>query len=792
MTGNGTHRVDRIGLWLADLAIKRPVTMILGAFALVVLAASGARFVEFSNNYRVFFSPENPELVAFEAFQATYTKNDNVLFVIKPAEDGAEGGVFQPELLAAIERLTEEAWQIPYAIRVDSITNFQHSWADGDDLTVEDLVRDGASLGPAALAEKRQIALEEPLLNGLLVAADAQATGVNVTLQFPEESLAEVPEAASAIRELAAKFEAENPGTQVALSGLVMLNNAFAEAGIQDMMTLVPIMYGVLLLTMVLVLRSLTGTIVTFMVIGMSTATAIGMAGYLGIQLTPISATAPTVILTLAIADSVHILVSLLAAMRDGKSKLEATREALRINFLAVAVTSLTTIVGFLALNFSDAPPFRDLGNITAIGIASAWLYSVTFLPAMIRLLPVRVAQRRGDARSLVDRGLTAVADLVTARHRAVLTVTVLVVVVLVAFVPTLELDDQWVKYFDERVEFRTDADFAMEHLTGLYQVEYSLGAGEAEGISAPAYLATLERFTGWLRTQPEVRHVYSYSDVIRRLNKNMHGDDRAYERVPENRQLAAQYLLLYELSLPLGLDLNDRISIDKSATRVTATMDELSTADVRRFLNKADAWLDAEGSAFAEKDATGATVMFSHISERNIQSMLGGNAIAVALISLILILSLRSLKLGVLSLVPNAVPIFVTFGLWAVLVGQVGMAAATVSATSLGLIVDSTVHFLTKFLRARRERGLSRAEAVRYAFDTVGRAIVFNGLILIFGFAVLAASTFKINSEMGLLTAIAIAVAIVVDFLLLPALLMIGHQQERTEHAHQPALQTV
>lgn len=792
MTGNGTHRMDRIGLWLADFAIKRPMTLILGALTLVVLAASGARFVEFSNNYRVFFSPENPELVAFEEFQATYTKNDNVLFVIKPTDGDADGDVFQPELLAAIEALTEEAWQIPYAIRVDSITNFQHSWADGDDLTVEDLVRDGATMDGAALAEKRRIALEEPLLNGLLLAADAQATGVNVTLQFPEESLAEVPEAATAIRALAAKFEAENPGTRVALSGLVMLNNAFAEAGIQDMMTLVPIMYGVLLLTMVLVLRSLTGTIVTFMVIGMSTATAIGLAGYLGIQLTPISATAPTVILTLAIADSVHILVSLLAAMRDGKSKLEATREAMRVNFLAVGVTSLTTIVGFLALNFSDAPPFRDLGNITAMGIASAWLYSVTFLPAMIRLLPVRVAKRRKASSSLIDRALGAVADLVTARHRAVLTVTLIVVAALIAFVPTLELDDQWVKYFDQRVTFRNDADYAMEHLTGLYQVEYSLGAGEAEGISDPAYLASLERFTGWLRTQPEVRHVYSYSDVIRRLNKNMHGDDQTYERVPENRQLAAQYLLLYELSLPLGLDLNDRISIDKSATRVTATMGELSTADVRRFLSKADVWLAAEGDAFAQKDATGATVMFSHISERNIESMLSGNAIAVALISLILMLSLRSLKLGVLSLVPNAVPIFVTFGLWAVLVGQVGMAAATVSATSLGLIVDSTVHFLTKFLRARRERGLSRAEAVRYAFDTVGRAIVFNGLILIFGFAVLAASTFKINSEMGLLTAIAIAVAIIVDFLLLPALLMIGHQQERKEHAHQPALQTV
>jgi predicted RND superfamily exporter protein len=179
---------------------------------------------------------------------------------------------------------------------------------------------------------------------------------------------------------------------------------------------------------------------------------------------------------------------------------------------------------------------------------------------------------------------------------------------------------------------------------------------------------------------------------------------------------------------------------------------------------------------------ATGASVMFSYISERNINSMLLGNVLAVLLIAAILMAALRSVPMGALSLLPNALPILMTFGVWALLVGQVGMAAATVSATSLGIVVDDTVHFLSKYQRARREKKMDRPEAIHYAFQTVGRAIVSTTVILSIGFGVLALSAFRINSQMGLLTALAILIALPVDFLLLPSLLMIGHPKNKQE----------
>lgn len=777
--------IDRFAADLTKWVIRWRWLVIAAVVLATLVVGSGARFLDFANNYRVFFSAQNPELAAFESFQQTYTKNDNFLFVIQPKD----GVVFGPEVTEVVERVTEEAWQIPFNIRVDSVTNFQHSWADGDDLTVEDLIRNGAELSEDLLLEKRAVALAEPLLRDNLISADADTTGVNVVLQYPEQSLTEVPEAVEVARAIVAGIETDYPDITVALSGISMLNNSFAESGLKDLATLTPAMYAVLLIVLLLALRSITGTFATLLVIILSTIATMGAAGFMGVKLTPVSMIAPTIIMTLAIADSVHILISLRDAMRAGMDKMSALIEAIRVNFLAIGITSITTIIGFLALNFSDSPPFNHLGNMTAVGIFAAWIVSVTILPAVVSLLPVKFKAVEKVELGFGARMIERLADVVIARYRATLFLCGGAAIALTAMVPTINLDDQWTKYFDTRIEFRRDTDFAMANLGGLYPIEFSLEAAEVGGVSDPAFLERLGAYTEWLRAQPEVTHVYSLADIMMRLNKNMHGDDESYYRLPEDRELAAQYLLLYELSLPYGLDLNDRINIDKSATRITATLGDVSTVETRAFLDRAEDWLQQNTPTHMHAAPTGATVMFSYIAERNIVSMLQGNAIAIILISAIMILALRSWSLGLLSLIPNAIPILMTFGVWAVLVGIVGMAAATVAAVSLGIIVDNTVHLLTKYQRGLREKGLSVPDAIRYAYRTVGMAVAVNALVLAFGFAVLTLSTFKINNELGMLMSLTVLIALVVDFLLLPALLMFGFHAKKgeTDVAAQP-----
>jgi len=347
-----------------------------------------------------------------------------------------------------------------------------------------------------------------------------------------------------------------------------------------------------------------------------------------------------------------------------------------------------------------------------------------------------------------------------------------LLVALLVIFIPRNELNDEFIKYFDKSIDFRNDTEFATSHLTGIYTIEYSLGNGEVGGISEPEFLRDVERFADWYRQQPGVLHVNSLTDIMRRLNKNMHGDDPAWYRLPDQRDLAAQYLLLYEMSLPYGLDLNNQVDISKSATRMTVSLESISSNELLGMEKRAQQWL-AENAPHMQSDGASPSVMFAYIGQRNIRSMLTGTSLALVLISLVLVVALRSLKIGLVSLIPNLAPAAMSFGLWGLLSGQVGLGLSVVTGMTLGIVVDDTVHFLSKYLRARREQGLDPQGAVRYAFHTVGIALVVTTLVLIAGFMVLAQSAFKLNADMGMLTALTIGFALLADFIFLPPLLM-------------------
>lgn len=743
--------------------IRWKYLVVLASLAVVVAAAYGGQFLEFSNDYRMFFGENNPQLLAFEKMQKTYNKNDNILFVITPKS----GKVFTKDTLTVIQDITREAWQVPYSTRVDSITNHQHTAAEEDDLIVEDLVIDPDVLTEDDLLKIQSIAINEPSMVHRLISPDSKFAGVNVTVELPGKALDEVPTTVAFARELKQKMLEKYPDVEIRLVGMAVMNNAFPEASQDDVTTLYPLALGFIILTLLVLLRGLSATIATFFMIIMSIMTAMGLAGWSGILLSPPAMSAPIMILTMAIADAVHLLVTMRHELAIGKNRNDAMIESMRINFRPIFVTSLTTVLGFLSLNFSDAPPFHDLGNIASMGVAAAFIFSITFLPAIVCILPASGKREVAGKQLMVNFG-----EFVIAKQKLLLVGNVLIIILLATFVPLNELNDQFVEYFDETVEFRRDSDYASENLTGVYYIDYALGTEESGGISEPDFLANVDRFSQYLRSQPEVIHVQTITDTFKRLNKNMHGDDPSWQRLPEERNLAAQYLLLYEMSLPYGLDLNNQIDIDKSATKIAVTLKTLTSNEVITFDDNAVKWLKENTPSITPYNSS-PTIMFAHLGKRNINSMLIGTSIALVFISAVLIFFLGSVKYGVISLIPNLTPALAAFGIWGATVGQVGIGLSIVTGMTLGIVVDDTVHFLSKYLRARREKGLNAEDAVRYAFNSVGLALLVTSVVLIAGFMILAQSHFYLNSSMGLLTSVVILLALIIDLTLLPALLI-------------------
>lgn len=767
---------NRFNQWV----ITHPFTVIGLCLLVVALFSYAIPKMTITTDFEVFFPEHDENLVAYHELQDTYTNVDNVMFVVAPKDKR----IFTQSTLSILAELTESAWQLPYSQRVDSIINYQHTIAEEDDLLVDNLIIEPELLTSEHIHRAKSVAITEPQLVNRLISKQADVAAVNVIVNFHQNNNRGdgIGKVVIAARALLTEFQNRYPEADFYLVGRVMNNNAFKEASIYDMSHIVPLALVVALLCIAAFLfyisgsliTSITGTLATLMVIVTSTLFAMGTMVWMNISLSPPVANAPTMILTLAIADSMHILSSYFQYIKNGMNKPDAIQASLNLNHQPVFLTSLTTIVGFLSLNFNESPPFRDLGNVVAVGVFAAWIFSITLLPALVIRLPFSVHQNKKTGNDN-----QRLADFVIAHHRALLITGVSLVFISGYFIFNNRLNDVWAEYFHESTEIRVHSDFVRNNLASSNSISFSLNSGEEGGISEPAFQALSEKFALWLSNQPEVTHVVTYTDIMKRLNKNMHGDDDSWYKIPQNRELAAQYLLLFELSLPFGLDLNNQLSTDKSSTRLTATVSNSSTDAILNLQKRSQQWLQDNTPAHMHYPGTSADIMFAHMGYKNIRSMLEGAFFALLIISIILGIALRSVKYGLISLVPNFIPAVVGFGVWGLLIGQIGLGLSAVAGMTLGIIVDYTVHFLSKYLRAKREQQLSEEDAIRYAFKTVGTALVVTTVVLTANFGVLAFSNFRLSSDMGLLTAGTIIVALLTDFFLLPPLLLLIGQKE-------------
>ncbi|MAM87037.1 efflux RND transporter permease subunit [Allohahella sp. A8] len=754
----------------ARVLTEKRWALAIASVLVIVLAALGLPKLQFESSYKIFFSPENPQLMAQDLLERTYTKDDSVMFVFELAD----GKVFTPDTLSMLRSFTDEAWQIPYSLRVDSLTNYQYSRGEADDLIVEDFITDDVLEADedreAELARKQTLALSEPQLVHNLVSDKAHTTAVLVTLQLPDvqadadEATAEV---VSYARELAGKYEAAHKGLKVHMIGQTIVNATFVEMSSYDSMVLIPIMLLVIVGFLVLLLKSFMGMLATLVIIISSVVFTQGVTGWIGYSLNQVNVASPIIILTLAVCDCVHILNTYFHQLAEGDRKLAAMKESLRVNLKPVILTSVTTAVGFASMNFSDSPPFRELGNIAAIGVMAACVLSLTLFPALMVLLPIGKAART-EGRFKLSRFVPNLLRFENLYFYGSLAVAG----ILIVFLFKNELNDDTIAYFHEEVPFRQAADFTQANLTGFDTISYSLDSGSESGISDPAFQAKVDAFAEWYLAQPEVVHVSVFTDVIKRLNKNLHADDEAYYRLPESKELASQYLLLYEMSLPYGLDLNNQINVDKSALKMTVRIKDQKAQELINIEERAQGWLDKNAPELKTPGAS-ISIMFAHIGQRNINSMLIGSLMALVLVTLTLMLALKSVKYGLISLLPNAFPAAIAFGIWGIFVGEVNLAVAVIFAITLGIVVDDTVHFITKYLRGVREHHLKAEQAIGYAFDIVGKALIITTVVLAAGFFVLSQSSFAVNSSMGLMVSMTIIIALIWDFIFLPILLV-------------------
>lgn len=792
---------------ISSYLVKFRLFLFLTSLAFIFASSIGLKNVTFSSDYKIFFADDDPHFQAYQEIESTYTPTLNVIFVLAPEDKN----IFTTETLTAIQWLTQRAWKIPHSARVESLTNFQFTSADGDELRIDDLVPGNFNVNRTntfnvnhtntnnniELQLIKHRAMNEPLMRHRLISPDSSVSALVITLEVPNQNdptpdLHTTMNGAHGVNQLVDEFRKTYPSIAIRISGIAAMNHAMEQVATEDLARLMPCLLVVILALIGIMTRSFSNAMITQIIIIAAMMATLGIVGHLGFKLNNISGFAPLIILTLAVANSIHLLSYYSRQLGNGHNTEEAMRISLVNNARAVFITSITTTAGFLGMNASDSPPYVDLGNIAAGGIVLAFLFSHTLLPQLAiwfskaratdqikphtiqhaTQYPKAVNSATGNTPTL------AIVNKVIAHPRKVFFGTLLLSVLISSWMFENEINDDNIGYFRQGIPIRDAYDFAEAHKMPMNHIEYSMDSGEPYGITNTEYLRQVDGFVNWLRMQPEVVQATSFIDILKRLNQNMHGGDPAWFRLPESRELTSQYLLLYEMSLPLGMDINNLISAGQSALRVSVQSKMLKAKQNIELDDRAQQWL-SENAPALKTPGSSLLLMFAHISQKNINSLMLGSAFSMAIICLCMVLGLGSIKLGLIAILPNIFPASIMLGLWGIFVGEVNLAVAVVFTVTAGIIVDDTIHLFSKVADGLR-KGFDIDTAIRYSFQHAGPGVLITTAVLSAGFAMLIFADFMPNVTLGIMVSATILIAIIFDVLFLPSALKMFYWQTK------------
>lgn len=727
----------------------------------------GVQKLGFDGSYRAFFSPDNPQLIAFDKLNDEYTGTDNITFILK----SKTGDIYTQDNLQTLIDITTQSWELPFSNRVQSFVNYPYTEAANDEFTVYDLVDpeiwDQHNTVPKTIIHDIKVkSLSEDLLINRLLSADKHLSIVDVELILDNTSSSDIASIVSAARALQQQAQA-NPDVIVLLAGSVMTDTTIQEVSGNDATTLLPLMLLFSILVSYAILRSLALMISSQIIIIFSVLSGMGLAGWMQYDLNAVSAMAALLIIILALADTIHIGATYLKELQQNKTPIDAILISLQKNVKAVFLTSTTTAAGFYSLNFMDSNAFSDLGNIAIYGVAMAFILSLTLFPACLLWLTPK-----NPSTGIKQEALSQWIANIAITHRKPLAIGFfLLTIATTPFLTQNTFNDDFLAKLPKDTELVIAADTYMQHMPAIHTIGYSLASGSTNGINSPEYLRKVDEFITWYKQQPEVTNVYSYVDFIKRLNQNMHDGERKWFEIPENQQLASQYLLLFEMSLGYGQSLNELINQDKSALRVTVTTKRLDNISLMALEARATQWLT---SHYPEFNAIGTSkdIMFAHQGEHVVNNAQKGAVITVLLITVALMLGLSSLKYGTLSMIPNLVPAGIIYGLWGIFIQDMDEAVAITYSVSLGLVVDDTVHVLSKYIQERR-RGTPPRLAIGYTLENTATALIVTTIMIGGGLMIMSLADFQPNAVIGVIMAPIITVALLFDLFVLPGILL-------------------
>ena len=730
---------------------------------LTVFLALQLKHIQFDGSYRVWFAEGSSTLKNYDNFKNVFGNDDALIITFEDVN-----GVMNKKALLVIERLTKKLLKTRFIARVDSLTNYQYihvSEEDKDEIVVENFIENIENLTVQELAEKKIIALNEDMLKNRIISADGTTTMI-VARITPKAST--VPGAVKILNDLVTKYieEEEESGYTFHLAGGPILNMTFASLGQHDALVFTPIILLIVMVLLFIIFRSASGVFLSLSIVIFTFIIVLAMQVLFGFKLNNFTANIPVFIVAIGIADAMHIFWIYLLGRKKGLENEEAIHYTLEKNIVPIFFTSMTTAVGFASLGISDITPIKTLGIATANAALIAFVLSILFVPAMLIILNPKVKKvqstsNRHDSFNFASK----YASFIVHQHKRILVGSLLLCLFLGMGITHLTVDSNTVRYFTEDVPFRQTVHFIEDKLTGPMSYEIVIDSQKKDGIKNPNFMKKVERFEEAFKKKfPDVRHTSSLLDIVKKFSEVIEGK----KEIPKTQELIAQYLLLYSFSLPQGMEINDKMDIDEQLLRLTASVNIVDTSLDLEMIKWVETWWDK--TEYTAK-VNGQTAMFAHMQHDVTSTLIQSILLAITLVSLMMLFIFKSLKMIPLFIIPNVLPIILVMGVMGWLGISIDIGVAISGAIIIGVAVDDTIHFLIKYKEAR-EKGYDFHSAMIYVMQHAGVSIIFTTIILSIAFMIFSFSQFNPNVHFGIVTSIALVLAVIVDLLLLPAML--------------------
>jgi predicted RND superfamily exporter protein len=679
-----------------------------------------------------------------------------------------EASVFNPVTLAAIEALTDRYGEVQSAISVASLVNYRLDAVDADKYHRDFLVPDLADLSEDDYREIRDIALDDESLTRSLLAPSGDMALAVVKFRANSEKQAERLDIARSVEALRDSLREQFPQEGIYTLGRVQYELDSYRAQVEDRQFVGPLVILVSTVLLWYCLRSLPFALCMLAISAVTILLTVGTIGWLRIPFNQISNMGPLVVLIIAMADGIHLVSIYLQGMFDGRGREEAMRESLRVNLQPVTLATITTAMGFLSLNYCDSPGIYGFGNVVAIGVVWAFLVTFMLLPALVMLLPVRKVSR-----PLAVRGFIAGVTAMVHRHGRLLlwSGTVLIIATL-AMLPLNKIDFERFSFVDEDSDFHKVMTALKEKIGNDQSLVFVIDSGEYYGVTEPGFLNTVEDFTLWLEQQPEASFVRSYTGLLKTLNEAEHDGDEAWRVLPDDKLQVIDYLVSYQLIQEIEPQMEPLFDADYASIRMIIGTSSLTNGQLLAFNERIEGWIEQNLDGNYRVLHGDHSILFARLDRSITVQLLQGFTLSFILITLTMLIGLRSVRYGLLSIAPNLFPATIVFGFWGLIMGGLNPYILMLFSISIGLVVDDSVHVLSKYIVARRE-GQTPESAVTYSLSRAGPAITITTLSLAVGtFLLVFSNTFYYQNVAYLLTPI-IVVALLLDLLFLPPLLI-------------------